>query len=266
MALSLCDDTLLCNFPKCRAKLCGFAWVTACSHAFCDQHGSGEFSRSPAVCPACSSTLSGKLDIVRTELSPSEDYKAIVLAGLRPEVVLDISTRALAFWSYQIHQERMYQDYTLSRAEVQVKQLEKMLNQQNQSRELDLGAMRGEISSLKKVMEEYKRKYSEVAERLMERNRQYQKLQGLYDSLRLRNMVVVEREEPARHPHHLLHPAGPAGGFRPPCSPRPSPPFLAMGPQGEGSLFTGLELGRPSAFFHLRTPAMERGRAFPQDH
>ena len=54
----------------------------------------------------------------------------------------------------QIHQERMYQDYTLSRAEVQVKQLEKMLNQQNQSRELDLGAMRGEISSLKKVPSE----------------------------------------------------------------------------------------------------------------
>lgn len=45
-----------------------------------------------------------------------------------------------------------------------------------------------------KVMEEYKRKYSEVSERLMERNRQYQKLQGLYDSLRLRNMMVGERE------------------------------------------------------------------------
>lgn len=46
------------------------------------------------------------------------------------------------------------------------------------------------------VMEEYKRKYSEVSERLMERNRQYQKLQGLYDSLRLRNMVVGDREAP----------------------------------------------------------------------
>lgn len=47
-------------------------------------------------------------------------------------------------------------------------------------------------------MEEYKRKYSEVSERLMERNRQYQKLQGLYDSLRLRNMVVGvgDREMP----------------------------------------------------------------------
>lgn len=43
-------------------------------------------------------------------------------------------------------------------------------------------------------MEDYKRKYSEVSERLMERNRQYQKLQGLYDSLRLRNMVVSAGE------------------------------------------------------------------------
>ena len=57
----------------------------------------------------------------------------------------------------QVHQERMYQEYTLSRAEGQVKQLEKMLSQQNQSRELDLGAMRGEISSLKKVRSEPQR-------------------------------------------------------------------------------------------------------------
>lgn len=128
----------------------------------------------------------------------------------------------------------MYQEYTLSRAEAQRKQMEKMLTQQNQCRELELTAMRGEITSLKKVkvvvlwpfsscivpclwilaqlpvstcmkkvtyqkclfqmMEDYKRKYSEVSERLMERNRQYQKLQGLYDSLRLRSMVVSAGE------------------------------------------------------------------------
>lgn len=177
-AMSLCDDTLLCNFPKCRTKLNGFAWVTACSHVFCDQHGSGEFSRSPAICPACSSALSGKLDIVRTELSPSEEYKAMVLAGLRPDIILDISARALSFWSYQvidssnmcqeffssipvfiithfhskqIHQERMYQEYSLTRAEAQLKQMEKVLTQQNQCRELELTAMKGEIASLKKV-------------------------------------------------------------------------------------------------------------------
>lgn len=45
----------------------------------------------------------------------------------------------------------MYQEYSLSRAEAQLKQMEKVLTQQNQCRELELTAMRGEIASLKKV-------------------------------------------------------------------------------------------------------------------
>ncbi|KAM6949023.1 E3 ubiquitin-protein ligase CCNB1IP1 [Aplochiton taeniatus] len=258
--MSLCDDTLLCNFPKCRAKLCGFAWVTACSHAFCDQHGSGEFSRSPAVCPACSSALSGKLDIVRTELSPSEEYKAMVLAGLRPETVLDISSRALAFWTYQVHQERMYQEYSLSRVEGQVKQMEKVLTQQSQGRELELNAMRAEVSSLKKVMDEYKRKYSEVSERLMERNRQYQKLQGLYDSLRLRYMVVGEREA-------QKHGSAPefTGGVVRHASPQGTPPFLGTGPEGD-TFFSSLEPDGAKTFFQFSSPARDRGRSFFKKH
>ncbi|XP_030043384.1 E3 ubiquitin-protein ligase CCNB1IP1 [Microcaecilia unicolor] len=192
--MAACEDLLLCNYRKCRVKLSGYAWVTACSHVFCDQHGSGEFSRSPAVCPACNSALSGKLDIVRTELSPSEEYKAMVLAGLRPEVILDISSRGLAFWTYQVYQERLYQEYTYSKAESHLKQMEKVYTQQVQSKEMELTAMKGEVTSLKKVLEEYKKKYSEVSERLMERNRQYQKLQGLYDSLRLRSIAASNQE------------------------------------------------------------------------
>lgn len=54
------------------------------------------------------------------------------------------------------------------------------------------------------MMEDYKRKYSEVSERLMERNRQYQKLQGLYDSLRLRSMLVSAGErDKMLHSGHL---------------------------------------------------------------
>ncbi|XP_066199249.1 E3 ubiquitin-protein ligase CCNB1IP1 isoform X2 [Saccopteryx leptura] len=192
--MSLCEDMLLCNYRKCRIKLSGYAWVTACSHIFCDQHGSGEFSRSPAICPACNSTLSGKLDIVRTELSPSEEYKAMVLAGLRPEIVLDISSRALAFWTYQVHQERLYQEYKFSKAEGHLKQMEKIHTQQIQSKDVELTSMKGEVNSMKKVLEEYKKKFSDISEKLMERNRQYQKLQGLYDSLRLRNITIANQE------------------------------------------------------------------------
>ncbi|XP_042367792.1 LOW QUALITY PROTEIN: E3 ubiquitin-protein ligase CCNB1IP1-like [Plectropomus leopardus] len=261
--MSLCDDTLLCNFPKCRTRLSGFAWVTACSHVFCDQHGSGEFSRSPAICPACSSTLSGKLDIVRMELSPSEEYKAMVLAGLRPDVILDISARALAFWSYQVHQERMYQEYSLSRAETQLKQMEKVWTQQNQSREMELTSMRGEIASLKKVMEEYKRRYSDVSERLMERNRQYQKLQGLYDSLRLRNMVVGVGERDT-----LLQPALQelnTGAARQ-ATPQRSPHFLSTGHEGDSRFFSCLEADGAKTFFQFSSPARDGGRPFIKKH
>ncbi|KAM4881504.1 E3 ubiquitin-protein ligase CCNB1IP1 isoform 3-T6 [Thomomys bottae] len=162
LIMSLCEDMLLCNYRKCRCKLSG--------------------------------TLSGKLDIVRTELSPSEEYKAMVLAGLRPEIVLDISSRALAFWTYQVHQERLYQEYNFSKAESHLKQMEKIYTQQIQSKDVELTSMKGEVTSMKKVLEEYKKKFSDISEKLMERNRQYQKLQGLYDSLRLRNITIVNQD------------------------------------------------------------------------
>ncbi|XP_029943839.1 E3 ubiquitin-protein ligase CCNB1IP1 [Salarias fasciatus] len=261
--MSLCDDTLLCNFPKCRIKLSGFAWVTACSHVFCNLHGSGELSRCPAICPACGSALSGKLDIARKELSPSEGYKAMVLAGLRPDIILDISSRAMAFWSYQVQQEHMYQEYNLSRAEAQVKQMEKMLTQQNQSRELEMSAMRGEIVSLKKVMEEYKKKYSEVSERLMERNRQCQKLQGLYDSLKLRNMVVGagDREMPPPPHQHPDFPAGPARQ----ATPQRSPLFFSFGPEAEGRVFSCPE-AEGGKSFQFSSPARDKSWPFNNKH
>uniref|UniRef100_A0A9J7ZM90 RING-type domain-containing protein n=1 Tax=Cyprinus carpio carpio TaxID=630221 RepID=A0A9J7ZM90_CYPCA len=100
--MSASKFTLLCNSNKCRSKLSGFTWVTACSHVFCDQHGSEAFSRTPATCPACSSMLSGKLDVFRIELAPSEQYKAMVLVRLQPETVLEISHKALDFWATRL--------------------------------------------------------------------------------------------------------------------------------------------------------------------
>uniref|UniRef100_A0A452HWE5 Cyclin B1 interacting protein 1 n=1 Tax=Gopherus agassizii TaxID=38772 RepID=A0A452HWE5_9SAUR len=176
----------------------------ACSHMFCDQHGSGEFSHSPAVCPACNSALSGKLDIVRTELSPSEEHKAMVLAGLRPETVLDISSRALSFWTYQVNPPQMGNTPTARLRHL--KQREKVYTQQLQSKDMELTSMKSEVSSLKKVLEEYKKKFSELSEKLMEYNRQYQKLQSLYDSLRPRN-IAMANQEAAHEPPMMPQPA-----------------------------------------------------------
>lgn len=52
----------------------------------------------------------------------------------------------------QVNQERLLMEYSLSRAEVQVGQMEKLMAQQNQAKEHELHAMREEIASLNKVM------------------------------------------------------------------------------------------------------------------
>ncbi|XP_016330267.1 E3 ubiquitin-protein ligase CCNB1IP1 isoform X2 [Sinocyclocheilus anshuiensis] len=247
--MSASKFTLLCNSHNCRTKLSGFAWVTACSHVFCDQHGTEEFSRTPAICPACSSMLSGKLDVLRTELAPSEQYKAMVLVGLQPETVLEISHKALDFWTYQVNQERLLMEYSLSRAGGQVLQMEKFMIQQNQSKELELNALRGEMASLKKVLEEYKRKYSEVLERLNERNGQYQKLQGLLDSLRMHTLGTGEKD-PISHPFTT--------GLVKPRSSHNSPSFL--GPEGDRFFSLGSENAK--TFFQFSTPTRDRTQTF----
>nr|XP_057922198.1 E3 ubiquitin-protein ligase CCNB1IP1 [Doryrhamphus excisus]XP_057922199.1 E3 ubiquitin-protein ligase CCNB1IP1 [Doryrhamphus excisus] len=243
--MSFCDDTLLCNFAKCRVKLTTFAWVTACSHVFCDQHGSLEFNRSPTSCPACSSTLSGKMDILRTELSPSEHYKAMVLCGLRPDIVMDITSRALAFWNYQVHQERMYQEYSALRTEKQLQQMEKVLTQQNQTRQLELSSMKGEIASLKKMLEDFKRKNGDMSERLMEKSRQYQKLQGLYEQLRMRTMVVGGGQSPCQLTYHNVNTE-----VAPQQTPKRNHRFSPC-----------MDADRPRNFFQIYSPICNNGRA-----
>ncbi|XP_051576082.1 E3 ubiquitin-protein ligase CCNB1IP1-like [Myxocyprinus asiaticus] len=247
--MSVSEYTLRCNFHKCRARLSGFAWVTACCHIFCDQHGSDEFSRTPAICPTCSSMLSGKLDVMRVELAPSERYKSMVLVGLKPHTVLEICQKALEFWTYQVHQERLLMEYKLSQAGGQAVQMEKFMTQQNQSRELELNALRGEIASLKKVLEEYKRKYSEVLERLNERNRQYQKLQGLFDSLRLHTLGTGEKD---------IVPNTFTTGLAKQRSPHSSPSFLAP----EGDRFFSLGPENANAFFQFSSPSRDRTHTF----
>jgi E3 ubiquitin-protein ligase CCNP1IP1 len=94
--MAVADDSLVCNFKKCRKRLNTFAWATSCSRngqsqstamcdhtcifiiidVFCDEDGTREFNKT-CKCPACDTELPGKYDIVRVDLQPSEDYKSV---------------------------------------------------------------------------------------------------------------------------------------------------------------------------------------------
>ncbi|XP_020602293.1 E3 ubiquitin-protein ligase CCNB1IP1-like [Orbicella faveolata] len=204
------DNDLLCNFRKCRTRLNTHAWVTSCSHIFCDEDGTREFNKS-LVCPACETNLSAKFDVIRVDLQASEQFKSMVLAGQKPEVIMEICSRALAFWTYQTHQEKMYQDYVASKAKEKTTQLEQYYNQVLSKLQAELNSLRSQTSNDKKELDDTKKRYNELSEKLMEKNRQYLKLQAMYDSLRRKTItpsVLEGREE------HLLESRGLGGQMK----------------------------------------------------
>ncbi|KAL5477754.1 hypothetical protein EMCRGX_G024592 [Ephydatia muelleri] len=192
------DDDLVCNFKKCRKRLSTFAWVTSCSHIFCDEDGGREFTKQ-STCPACNTELPGKLDIVRVDLQPSDQYKSMVIAGQKPEVIMEICSRAMSFWTYQSHQERSYQEYCAAKAKEKAQQLESSYEKTVSVQQTEMNTMKTQLTVLKSELEATKSKCIETAEKLTERNRQYQKLQGMYEAIRRRSITPSAFEDQHRY-------------------------------------------------------------------
>ena len=57
-------------------------------------------------------------------------------------------------------------------------------------------ALKTQVTSIRKELESVKSKYSEASEKLLEKSRQYQKLQGVYEALRRQVQVRAEHEWP----------------------------------------------------------------------
>jgi len=56
-------------------------------------------------------------------------FKKLVLAGLRPEIIMEICSRALAFASYQSYQEKSHLESVCRKLDEKVQQQEKSLQQ-----------------------------------------------------------------------------------------------------------------------------------------
>ncbi|XP_049829886.1 E3 ubiquitin-protein ligase CCNB1IP1-like isoform X3 [Schistocerca gregaria] len=174
------DLDIYCNFSKCRKRLSRTAWITSCSHAFCEEHGDSEFSQKlddMKTCPTCSTSLCNKYDIVKVDLNPSPQFRSMVLAGLRPEIVFDISNRALAFWSYQIYMEILYQSSAAKRSRDKITQLEEYYENLVIKLKTDIQARRRKEEELKKELTKQTQRSEELIERLNEMQRQFNSVQ-----------------------------------------------------------------------------------------
>lgn len=142
---------LVCNFRKCRKSLSNQAWVTTCSHAFCIEHGKTEFKRNidnTLTCPACGNELRDKFDVIQADLRPSETFKSIVLAGMKPDTIMDVAMRAMSFWSYQVEQETLYQESLAKHTREKLQCLEEINTLNMQKLKAELETCKRKISTL----------------------------------------------------------------------------------------------------------------------
>ncbi|KAI0265125.1 hypothetical protein BC834DRAFT_825465 [Gloeopeniophorella convolvens] len=103
------DFDFRCNRLSCRKSLTDKAVVV--SGLPSQMECATELFNASRLCPACETSLTEPCAFsicLVSSLHPSNDYKTSVLSGLNPATVLEICSRAISFWQYQIHQEKCH--------------------------------------------------------------------------------------------------------------------------------------------------------------
>ncbi|KAG0377763.1 hypothetical protein BGX24_005504 [Mortierella sp. AD032] len=189
----MAEQDLKCNLLTCRSTLSslGKACVTTCSHIFCVGCANKAFDIA-LVCPACETSLTQQDDIVFVDLNPSQEYRSSILSGLRPEIIMEICTRAISFWTYQTSQEAKYQEMAQKTLEDKVGLLERQLQRMTREVNVELNGFRDTVSVLQKDVEQEKRKCADLTDQLDEKSRQLSRLQTMYDRQKRRPLFPAE--------------------------------------------------------------------------
>ncbi|RSL55603.1 hypothetical protein CEP54_009304 [Fusarium duplospermum] len=183
------EHILTCNNLQCQQELREQALVTACSHIFCMECAerlviaSQETGRRN-TCPACQSQFNSPDYAVITNFNPSDDYRATVLSGLNPNIIIDCAGRALRFWTYQTAQHMCYQEQlykTLSdKFSALSIQLEKTVGDANS----EIDGLQQKLTGMAAEQDALKRKNDEIGQALKEKSRRVNQLQELYDKVK----------------------------------------------------------------------------------
>lgn len=184
---------IICNFRKCRKSLSNQAWVTTCSHAFCVEHGKSEFKRNAEnamTCPACGTELGDKFDVIQADLKPGETFRSIVLAGMRPDTIMDIAMRAMSFWSYQVEQETLYQESIAKHTREKLQCMEEVNGLNIQKLKAELETCKRKVTSLQNDFNQKRKQAEEFSARLEEKSRKIQKLTYQLESYKRKNISV----------------------------------------------------------------------------
>ncbi|CEP12193.1 hypothetical protein [Parasitella parasitica] len=124
-------------------------------------------------------------DIILIQLNPTEEYKSSVLAGLKPEIILDISMRAIAFYEYQTSQEIAFRSMIQKNIQEKYKMLKDQFNIATRDFTHINKVEKEKTMALMKDFEMEKLKSQQFAAKFEEKSKQFQKLQqAMYEKLK----------------------------------------------------------------------------------
>ncbi|KAF1984688.1 hypothetical protein K402DRAFT_422601 [Aulographum hederae CBS 113979] len=224
------DFTLRCNDLKCRNLLPDKAVVTTCSHVFCEacfdrcqqdlRDNSLRIDGGIRQCPACHTKLVNPDDAVVTNLQPAEDYKTSVLSGLSPTIIMECAGRGLAFFSYQVTQEVVYQEFLATSLTAKFSKLKAEFDNVVHSANAQIGDLQEKLEDMKGERQDLIGKNNQLVSAFRDKNKVYQHLQKEYQILKAKNMtndvrtaasddaeMAVQSAAPQRHTDRL----GPRG-------------------------------------------------------
>ena len=115
----------------------------------------------------------------------------MILTGQRPEVINEIASRAIAFWSYQVSQEHRIQEIISKKLQDNLSHAEKLLNSVTTQAKNEIEQLREQLSKSIKNLELEKKKNQELADQYGEKNKQLKKLQNNVEKMKRKSNSVI---------------------------------------------------------------------------
>ncbi|KAK4055140.1 hypothetical protein OIV83_000420 [Microbotryomycetes sp. JL201] len=128
-------------------------------------------------------------DVVQTILNPPDSYKTSVLSGLSPPLILDIASRAMNFYTYQVQQEGAFQALILKNAQERVAVLEAQLSTITTEAKHKINLLEERVARADKDLELERRKVREQQELHKSNAKAYNKLKAQYDKAKQKALV-----------------------------------------------------------------------------
>ncbi|TFY72092.1 hypothetical protein EVG20_g897 [Dentipellis fragilis] len=154
-----------------------------------EQHSNAGISYA-YVPTACETSLTEPDDVVVCSLHPSNDYKTSVLSGLNPSTILEICSRAISFWQYQIYQEHSFQQAVIRNMNDKNAQLQKQLDNVIREANGEISLLSNKITELHHDLDIERRKVRDLQDAAKERDKEYQKLKTQYDKIKRKTLLA----------------------------------------------------------------------------